>query len=257
MKLLAFSAAGLVLIAVILAVGLHFWLDEAIERAVEELAPKMTSSAVTLDDVDTSLLFGTAQVEGLAVGNPAGYNAPHAVVVRKARVRLDWQSVRTDTLVIDEIVIDGPELTFEGLLGKNNLNALKDNVQAYAGAAQPNSAESSRTKTTERKVMVRNFRLTNGRVNLWVGGAKTATIPLPDIHLTDLGKQSGGTSVKELTATITAAIYGAIVRAVGNAGAVLDKGVEVLGGAGKQLSDSAEKAASQTFGGLKGILGGK
>ena len=151
MKLLAKLAVVGVLAIVALAVGLHLWLDSAVERAVEELAPKMTRSTVTLTDVDTSLIFGTAQVEGLAVGNPAGFNAPNAVVVRKARVRVDWKSLRGNTLVIDEIMVDGPEITFEGLLGKNNLNALKENVEAYAGTAKAKPAEPSPSKAGERK----------------------------------------------------------------------------------------------------------
>ncbi len=257
MKLLAKLAVVGVLAIVALAVGLHLWLDSAIERAVEELAPKMTRSTVTLTDVDTSLIFGTAQVEGLAVGNPAGFNAPNAVVVRKARVRVDWKSLRGDTLVIDEIMVDGPEITFEGLLGKNNLNALKENVEAYAGTAQAKPAEPSPSKAGERKVIVRDFRLTNAQVNLWVGGTKTATVPLPDVHLTNLGQQSGGASAKEIAASITAAVYSAIIRAVGSAGALAEKGAQALGEAGKQLSESTGKAASEALGGLKGMLGGK
>ena len=47
--------------------------------------------------------------------------------------------------------------------------------------------------------MIKELNVTNGRVALWVGsgllGNPDLSVKLPDIHLKDIGKDSGGASV--------------------------------------------------------------
>ncbi|HKW86235.1 MAG TPA: AsmA family protein, partial [Nitrospiraceae bacterium] len=120
-------------VALLLLIGaLHLWLDSFIKRGAEQVVPKITQTSVTLRDVDISLLLGRATLEDLTIGNPKGFQMPSAFRLHNATVHLDWRSVLSDTIVIEEILIDGPEITFEGNLPSSNLGTIRDNAKAFS-----------------------------------------------------------------------------------------------------------------------------
>jgi hypothetical protein len=82
-KLLVRIAIGLVVLIVLVALGIHFFLDSAVKKGVETLGPKMTKVDVKLDSVSISLLSGSGKIKGLVVGNPEGYKTPHAIRERQ------------------------------------------------------------------------------------------------------------------------------------------------------------------------------
>src|SRR5574341_1031920 len=112
----------LTLVAVVSLAAAHLWLGSLIKDAVEWLGPKITQTSVTLDGVAVSLLGGQAELEGLTVGNPPGFKASRSIRVEKAAVRLDWWTALSDKVVIENIEIERPEITVEGLLSRSNIS---------------------------------------------------------------------------------------------------------------------------------------
>src|SRR5207247_1474064 len=77
------------------------------------------------------------------------------------------------------------------------------------------------------------------------------TIPLPDIHLRDIGKESGGVTVQKAAAEVFAALNKSVVQAVASSGKLLEKGIGAAGEAAKGLGSEAGK----TVEGIKGLFG--
>lgn len=261
MNLLAKVLLSLVVALLLLVGALHLWLGSMIKRGVEQVGPKITQTSVTLRDVDIALLSGRAKLEDLTVGNPTGFQAPSAFKLHNATVRLDWRSVLSDTVVIEEIVIDGPEITFEGTPTSSNLGTIRDNAKAFAPPAPSEKAPAPKRDAQQgsgKKVVIKQFTMTNARANMWVraGGFETKAqgVTLPDIRLKNIGNASGGASVQEVIATLLASITNSAARIVTSLDKPLEKGVQALGESTKQVGQSTEKAASKALEDVKGLF---
>ena len=123
--------AVVLLVIIVVAVGL--FLDTAVKKGVEAVAPTITKTDVKLDGVSISMLTGGGNIKGLVIGNPEGYKAPSAISVGKASLSVSPMSVLSDKIVIKSVRVESPEIIFEGGLTKNNLKQILDNVQAATG----------------------------------------------------------------------------------------------------------------------------
>jgi len=256
--MLNFIKVGLVavvVLVVVIAVVLHFWLGTLIKTGVEQVGPKVTQTAVKLEKVDIGLLAGRAQLEGLAVGNPRGFQTPTAIKVGTARVRIKWGSLLSNRVVIEEITIDAPEVTYEGVLSKSNFSTILDNVQSFSsGGPTSKPAGQPATRTPEsagKKFLIKEVNLTNGHlavaVSAGAAGSQNLSLSLPDIHLKDVGKDSGGATLSEALSAIFGALNKAGAQAVASSAPSPEQGAKSVG---KAVGGGASKALE----GAKGIF---
>jgi hypothetical protein len=184
--------------------------------------------------VHIGLLSGSAQIKGLVVGNPDGCKTPNAISVGLAEVGVDPISILSDKIVVRSVHVESPEITFEGGLGGNNLSKILDNVNEYAKTGGPvatNAAASTASPTSRpgKKIEVDDFLITGAKVHAsltGIGGGiggKEMTLPLPDIHLTDLGKGGDGLTSADLTHAVLSAITTATVKAVASSATAAGK----------------------------------
>src|SRR5258707_15050984 len=111
MKKLLFRV-GLI-VALLLMVGLvvaFFSLNSIVKKGVETLGPQMTKVEVRLGSADISPLSGSGRLKKLFVGNPEGYKTPSAIQIGSVKVAVKVGSVLSDTIVVDEINIQAPEI---------------------------------------------------------------------------------------------------------------------------------------------------
>ena len=145
-------------------------------------------------------------------------------------------SVLSDKIVVRSVRVESPEITFEGGLGGNNLSKIMDNVNAIAKNGGPASANTTAQAGNEpgRKIEVDDFLITGAKVHVSLTGigGKEMTLPLPDIHLTDLGKDSAGITAADLTRRVLGAITTATVKAVANATTDIGQNAGKAAGAG-------------------------
>jgi len=225
---------GIVLVAVILAAAIVIatCLDKIVKTGIVTVAPTITQTTVTLDSVGISLLTGSASVKGLVVGNPSGYLSASAISIGKAAVSISPGSLLSDKIVIHSIEINAPEITFEGNpFGENNLNKILANVNSAAGAAAPATASPSAGKKPAKKLEVDDFLLAGAKVHVQLTGLlnKQLNLTLPDIHLTDLGKGTGGITAVDLTQKVLQEVIADTVKAVGSAaGKITGQGVNKI-----------------------------
>lgn len=208
---------GLLILIVIVAAGLFYlWQgrDRLIKAAVEEAGSRATQVSVTLDEVDTGdILDGSVALRGLIVGNPAGFKTASAFKLGEVSVKVDPGSIMSDTIVVKEVVVAAPEVTYEFAGSGSNIGTIQKNVEKTAGG-EPSSAGDGGGK----KVVIENLYIRDGRVNVsadFLQGKQTGT-NLPTIHLKDIGKSSGGASptavAEQVIAAITKAATGAVAK---------------------------------------------
>ena len=227
---------GIVLLVFILVavtvVGV--FLGKIVKLGINDVGPKITQTTLSVDAVDVSLLTGSAKVKNLVIGNPAGYKAPNAISVGVAAVSISSMSVLSDKIVVKSIRVESPEITFEGNpLGANNLKKIQDNVNAAAANFQSPLSTNQPPKTAApakpgAKLEVDDFLITGAKVHISSG----ATLPLPDIHLTDLGKGPDGITAADLTKKVLTEVISGTLKAVENAAVDVGKDATKAVGAG-------------------------
>ena len=245
---------GIIAVIVIVVVVVGFFLGDVVKVGMETVGPKVTQTSLTVGSVHVGILTGSAGVNNLVLGNPDEYKAkaPNAISVGKAVVSVAPMSVLSDKIVIKSVEVRSPEITFEGNpLGANNLKKIMDNVNAFTGGAQAKPADTNApakgAAKPAKKLEVDDFLITGAKVHF-----NGATLPLPDIHFTDLGKGPEGITAGDLTKKVLGEITTATIKAVGESLTKLGKGAaDATKDAGKAIGSEASKIG-KSLGGLFG-----
>ena len=235
----------IVLLVVAVGVSIYF-LGSIVKKGVETVGPEITRTEIKLDSATLSLLSGSGKLKGLFVGNPEGFKTASAIKVGAVSVGVAPGSVFSDKVRVKEVRVEAPEITFEGGLKGNNLSRLLDNVQTATGGSQKTGAASP-GKAASRKLQVDDFVISGGKINLSVDlsvlGGKSATVPLPEIHLSNLGSGPDGITAGDLAAKVLKELLQTAIPAAEKAVADLGKGATgLIKNAGKGTTESLDKA---------------
>ena len=246
------AGAGIVIIILAAVFILLSSIDSLIETAVETYGSEATKATVQLDDVEVSPTSGQGAMRGLFVGNPEGFDTASAFKLGSISVRLDVGTLTEDTIVINEIIIDKPEVTYEIGASGSNIDALKRNVNAYAGTERKGAAE-KKADGAGPKLVIAKLRITGGVVNVSAVAlkGKKLSAPLPTIELNDIGKKKGGASPGE----VIEQVLDRVSQSIGKSVATLNLG-DVIGSAGKQAREALDKATAGTEGAKEAIRKG-
>lgn len=237
--------AGFAVILLVVIGGVVFLysnLGDIIKAAVEEYGSEATKATVSLNGVDLDVTSGKAGLNGFVVGNPSGFGTPSAFELGAIAVQIDPSSINSDTIVINSVTITNPKVTYELGNGGSNIDAIQQNVDAYAKQYSSGEASSSSSGGDEKKIVIEKLTITGGNVNVSAGflAGKSLGTSLPDITLTDIGKDSGGASPAEVIQQVIDSMTSGIGSAIGS----LD-----LDGMAKAAEEQAKKA-------LEGVTSG-
>ena len=260
MKVLKKVLIGIGILLVVLVVVVSLFLGPIIKTSVETLGPQVAGVEMTLEKAGVNLLTGNVKLKGLIIGNPEGFKTPSLMELGQFVVDLDMGSLFTDTIVVKQIHIDGPQITYERGLKASNLSALQKNLapDEKAEDKEPEEKVAKEKKAPAKKVVIEDFLFENGKVHISItlAGGKKLTVPLATIHLEDIGKESDGASITE----VINEVFGAITKSVGQAVATSadfagdlagDAGEALKGGAGA-ATDTAKDAAGAATDAAKG-----
>lgn len=247
-KILLRVGIGIVVLIVAAVLIVSLFLDSAVKRGVEVVGPKLTKVDVKLASASISLLSGSGKLRALELGNPEGYKTPHSITLGTVSLALRPGTILSEKLVIKSLNLEAPEITFEGGLSGNNLSKIVANIE---GTTSGNN-EATQSKEASRKLQVDDFVISGGKVHVALTdlGGQSATVPLPEIHLTGLGTGPDGITVadlskkvlQEILAKATVAAKDAIAQ--GAAGLTKNLGTNATDEAkkvGKSVSDLLKK----------------
>jgi hypothetical protein len=232
-------AIGLAVLSVILVAGvliLYSSLGTIITTAITTAGPEIIQAKVSLDETIIDASTGKGSLHGLVIGNPEGFKTESAFKMDKIELVLDTDSITSDTIVIKKIDIHAPEVTYELGGGGSNVSAIQNNVEAFVKKYAGDSKSKEKATAKEEggtKMIVDHFYVKGGKVNISATllGGNSITVPLPDIHLKDIGKKENGATPGEVVKAIIGALNKAVLKAVaplnlGKVGDVAGKAVE-------------------------------
>ena len=266
MKKIFIIGTGVVLAGVIGMIVLAVLnLGTLVKTATEEFGPRITKTDVRLNSADISVLSGSGSLNGFLLGNPQGFTMPSALECDTIRVKVNTDSLTTDRIIIEEIYVNSPIVSYEKKGGTDNFQTILANIQkTVAGEKKAAPADQQAEQTGAQKtIQINNFIVKNGKINL--GGPLLNTfgdgglgIPLPDIHLKDIGKEKQ-TSPAEAFALILKEMTADVGGTVTQVGKQLMQGVgDAVKGAGSAVQGAAEGAAEGAKGvgdAVKGLFG--
>lgn len=233
MKKLLLGIALLVLIGIAGGVWwLYSSLDSQVAAAIRTYGPEITGVPVSLSSVKIGLADGSAALRGLVVGNPAGFKTEHALSLGEISMKLDIGSLTKDVILIKEISIIKPDVTYEFAAGGSNLAAIQRNIDRYVA---DHLGGTSTSKGTEpgKKLIIEHVYIKSGTttVSANILNGEAVSVPLPDLHLKDIGKQSNGATAGEAAKQVLGTLTQGVTKSMGslNLGTVADslkKGTE-------------------------------
>src|SRR5258706_5241399 len=241
MKKILIVGGGIVFLALLVAFVFGFvLLGSVVKASVEKVGPMVTKVPVKLDGAAVSIFSGKGELKGFEVGNPEGFKTPNAIKVGSVGVSVSPKSVFADKVVIHSIRVEAPEITYETDLKGNNLSKILDNVQSVAGTGQPADAGKK-----PKKLQVDEFVITGGKISMSATmlGGRSATLPLPEIHLSNLGQGPEGITAAELTEKAMSAVVAGTLKAVAEGGAAFAK--EGVKAATKTGTDTVKKHGTE------------
>jgi uncharacterized protein involved in outer membrane biogenesis len=242
-KFLVRSLFALLVLAILGVIAAGLFLDAAVKKGVETVGPMLTGVEIKLDAVKLSLFSGSGKVQGLVIGNPKEFKTPSAIQVGTVSLSLSPGSLLSDKIVIKSIEMQAPEITYETDLKNSNLSKILSTMEEASGGGQPAAAKTSPAKK-QKKLQVDSFVITGGKIHVSVTqlGGSAATVPLPPIHLADLGKGPEGITPAELATDVLRAISKSAAQAAGGAVTDIEKGgIHLTGDLGKAATNSVEK----------------
>jgi hypothetical protein len=223
------------ILLIVAAFAAAFFLDAGIKRGVEYVGPRVTKVDVKLNSVSLSLFSGSGKIRDLVIGNPEGYKSPSAISVGSASLAVSPASILSDKIIVKSINVQAPEITYETTdIISSNLKKLMNNIEETTGGGSskeaapakepapskepapkepaPKAPETSKapapsneptaSAAPSKKLQVDDFVVNGAKLHITVnalGQNLTATTPLPQIHLSNLGAGPDGITAAELT----------------------------------------------------------
>jgi hypothetical protein len=204
MRKLLWGVAGLALIAAAGAAYLRYTsLDQSAERAIEREGSQAAGTRVEVARVRIAAADGSGVVSGLSVANPPGSRTPAALFAKMIRITVELDSVRRDPVVIRTIAVESPRISYEPGDKGSNLAALLDNIQRQV--------DKPGRRIIVDRLIIRDARLSHASPG---DPNSIATVNLPEIRLSNLGRETGGITPAHLARSIAEVLIYQARRAV-------------------------------------------
>lgn len=215
---------GVLVVLLVIVAGALWWIysskDELVREAIEKFGPEITGVAVSVRKVQLDLLDGKAMIGGLRIGNPKGYSAPDALKLGEMRLTLDPASITKDVIVVKEVVLVSPDVTWERANGVSNVEAIQKNIDAYV--ARTLGASEKKSDAPAKKFVIEHLYVKDAKVHY----GTALSMPLPDLHLRDIGKKSNGATAGEVAKQTWDAIAQGAMNLASRAGTAVKEGAQ-------------------------------
>jgi len=255
-----FIGLGVVVVGIVVAVYFVISsLDGIIQQAVEEYGSEITQAEVKLNEVNIDIGSGKGGLKGLKVGNPTGFETASAFNLGEISISIDTGSVTSDPVIIKEISVNAPEVTYELSSSGSNIDAIQKNVDAYMAKLGGSDTAKQDDGGEGPKLVIENLYVRGGKLNVSATllKGKTLSAGLPDIHLKDIGKDDGGATPSEVAKEILTSLNASATKAASSIGVgkTLDSLKDTLSGATEGISKKAGDMTSGAKKTLKNLLG--
>ena len=207
MKKLKRILGVLVIGGIVLVIGGRIGIGLMWKSAFVKYGTELAEVPVSVRHVWINPFSGRVQMDGLSIGNPDGFKSKQAIAIDSLDLRMPLRSLFADKRVIQVLLIEGVEVTYERALLKSNLGVLSETIKAKT------SREGSGNKGLRRQLQVDQVTIDRGKVNMAATllGGRGVTLNLPKLELRDLGQDGRGITVIELVSKILRSVMDKIL----------------------------------------------
>lgn len=179
------SIVGLIAIIGIAFIVLTFTIDGIVKSAIEENGTELFQTEVNVNNVDISLINGTGEINGLVIQNPEGFSGEPAIQIDVTNIRIDLVSIFSDTIVVENVTLQNPELFFEQRGVGINLRKLNQNMDLDEDVEGP-------------FLVIDHLLIENGtvKVSSTMERERTAEASIEEFELNNVGR-AGNNTVKQ------------------------------------------------------------
>jgi len=143
----------LVVLVIAIYVLVEFIGDNIIKGSLESNITSTLDRKTTIGNLNINYLSGSAEIEDLKIQNK---DFPgHLILLKKASAKLNTSSIFSEKIEIDEILINGVNLSYYFVVNKKM--KINDNVKSLQKTLNKESSSSSSSK----KFIIKNLRLDN------------------------------------------------------------------------------------------------
>jgi hypothetical protein len=223
-----------ILVLLLLVVGVFVYVgyntNSIVKNAIETIGTQYLGAPVRVKDVEITLQDGRGTLKELEIGNPPGYSGAYALRVGAVSVEMDAAHSTPALIVLKRVTIDGARAAaIAKTPNDTNFRVLSSNVPASSGESTI-------------KLIIDKLDLTNTQAAVSSPLlSRTMEVNVPDVHLTDIGRSSGGVDAGTVIAQVLAPITKAVTRSMTEAG------MKGLGVNPDQLKSDAEQRMRDTL----------
>jgi hypothetical protein len=205
-RILIIGAAAVLAVVALARFVLVPALARAVARTVEARGSELMATAVQVEDSALDLGHRQAILSNLRVGNPKGFHAEHALAVERVVVTVAPATLRSDPVVLKEVVVEGPTLIYEFAANDNNIAVIRRAIEAKIAAQEKEPMNGGEGR--DPRLVVERLRVTRGKVRIvpqFLGGQEL-TASLSDVEVDSIGATMGTSVprvVEEVLATLT------------------------------------------------------
>ena len=240
--LLLFVPSGVILIGAII------FRDPIIAQVIRKAGTFFAGTQVDLKEFD-STLSGQLRLKGFSVRNPQGFVPGNAIELDEISISVDVLSLLTQTKKINHVRISGMRIAFETNLKSSNLGKILDHLKKFTSAAsaaqkqenKPHSAPQQNDTSKQSSIVI--GKLDTAACSVAVN--RILQMPLPEIHLSDVGGHTIIDTVYEIGYRLLQSIIQTASAAGGEIGSIISGAGEQVSGIisthGSALSGKAKK----------------
>ena len=223
-RIIILSLLGLSIVAfVAAAVWLYSSMDMLVKTAIETYGPEITQVPVRVGAVRLAPVDGQGEIRDLMLGNPRGFTAPAAIKAGVISLRVDPASLTRDVILVREVVIQSPDVSYETLSSGNNLETIQKNIEAYVARLTGGKQDTSGPK---KKFIIEDVYIRGGHVSITTPytAGRTLSSSLPDLHLRDVGKHTNGATAGDVARQIWDALLKSAANSASRLGGAISSG---------------------------------
>ncbi|HEX7035939.1 MAG TPA: hypothetical protein VF210_09200 [Pseudomonadales bacterium] len=246
MKALGWIIGLLALLIIAIGIFLVTGSGALLEKAIERYGTQYLGAPVEVAEAEVSIADQTAAVRGLVIQNPPGFDGPPAFRLGNVAMTLNMDQTSSEVIALHEVVVDGADVAALVKGRKSNLQALMDHLNEQLGPAEEEPADES-----EVKLIIDRFDFTNAKASVESDVLGQAAVNIPDVHLTDIGRDSNGATIAEVLKQVLDPVVRSVTRALVERGVNLEGVRERLEGERDRLEQNLrERAGDALPGGL-------
>ena len=252
MKMLKKALVVVVIVVVLAVVVVSLTMNSLVRKGIEVGAGSALGTETTVGSARVRPIAGRVTIGNLVIGNPEGFKEEDFLSMSSASVEVKMGSLLSDTVVVEEIVIENPVLTIERKDVRTNLNVILGSLSKNAKAEEE--------KGEGKGYRIDRILITGTTTRFLLLGKDPVEIKLPDIEIRDLGTgknnavKIGRVTLEVLLKLAEESAKAAVDKVPANLIKSLDGAADKAKSAAKALTEELQKGVDELKKGTDDLL---